>query len=52
MNDVEDAPQSNPKKKRKTEILGVLKGYADELQKKRKVSTGVDDDSSVNSKFG
>ena len=35
-----------PLRKRKSEIMGVIKGYADELQKKRKLNTTSSDDDS------
>ncbi len=35
---------NGPAKKRKSEIIGVIKGYANELQKKRKLNSKPNDD--------
>lgn len=40
-----------PLRKRKSEIMGVIKGYADELQKKRKVNTTSSSDDESNRKL-
>lgn len=40
-----------PQRKRKSEIMGVIKGYADELQKKRKLNTASSSEDESNRKF-
>ncbi len=42
---------NNSKRKRKSEILGVLKVYVEELQKKRKVKTTIDGEISFDGKL-